>query len=678
DASSIDTIVLMLAPKDDAHAYIFFNSTNEPLPLTEDQLNNVRDLLPHVEIINSEIALNDQLPLACLLEDEQLSIYPHKVMNDISKTMKGVTLPQIGKALTEAIVKDINTVKEMLDKKAIEPIYGDAELEKKLFEVILDIHKTTRKYISELENKDRGYIEGQTAEWNKAIEDKLNLSRYWQQDESFSLTIDYKDGMLYFDIHDKTGSKYTFSERSSGLKYFLSYYIQSKAIQMSILNKNSIILMDEPDSFLSVLGQRNLLSIFESLVENDSEDGCQLIYTTHSPFLINKNFPRRICLVRKGDGEEGTQHIRSAYKKRYEPIRSALGVDCAQTLFMGESNILVEGAVDQYFIGEFIRYFSKPDNIFQLLDLNTVTLVNAGCASYIDRVLAVSQWGDEKKPDTVVIVDWDKGGRDAWKTITGNGKTKKRIDEKYVITIKNLLDGDEDKDYSIEDLIPWEIYKTAVVNYAAKWYKESFANKGKGKSDDFLSEYDGTTSTVDYVNKFFRSFIFDQDDSDRKYDKMGVAEEVINELRRQDRDGEALAPLKQTVLKLCSTVRVKLDDACYEGRKWSMKQNVKRIIKDFWHSQTKNITPNSVIRLMERLEDETKDIGDDSTNLLTAVSIISHKAGELQKGGREKFPFKELKKLLDKISANPISPKIDESKNEKQVVEEPQSESVKS
>jgi len=66
--------------------------------------------------------------------------------------------------------------------------------------------------------------------------------------------------------------------------------------------------MDEPDSFLSIAGQRNLLQVFESLVsKNLLAVSCQLVYTTHSPFLINRNFPHRLCLVRKGDGNEGTQ-----------------------------------------------------------------------------------------------------------------------------------------------------------------------------------------------------------------------------------------------------------------------------------------------------------------------------------------------------------------------------------
>ena len=186
------------------------------------------------------------------------------------------------------------------------------------------------------------------ANWNQLIDERLNLSRYWQQDDQFILRANLKKGTIFFEITDKTGAVYSFRERSSGLRYFLSYYIQAKAIERGG-DKHGIVLMDEPDSFLSVVGQRNLLSVFESLVSPDSSRRkTQLIYTTHSPFLINRNFPRRLRLVRKGDGEEGTVLVDEERVRRYEPVCSALGIDCAQTMFMGATNLVLEGPVDQY------------------------------------------------------------------------------------------------------------------------------------------------------------------------------------------------------------------------------------------------------------------------------------------------------------------------------------------
>ena len=297
-----------------------------------------------------------------------------------------------------------------------------------LFKEILEIRPDALEHLYGLKIADRGYIEGQIATWNDAITERLNLPHFWKQDEHFSLTINLKDGVLYFEIRDKTGSIYTFKERSSGLKFFLSYYIQAKAMEMTHRNQNSIILMDEPDAALSIAGQRNLLAVFESLVSPQSSgQSCQLIYSTHSPYLINRNFPRRIRVMKKEDAEEGTQHIEQARARRYEPVRTALGVDSAPSLFLGTDNILLEGATDQYILTELIRIFATPENVGNFLDLNTVVTVSADGVTNIPNVLEQSRWADEPVPPTVVIADADAKGREVVSNITGRTQGCRRL-----------------------------------------------------------------------------------------------------------------------------------------------------------------------------------------------------------------------------------------------------------
>src|SRR5581483_11186222 len=96
---------------------------------------------------------------------------------------------------------------------------------------VLRISQDTLIKLDQLGDADRGHAESLIARWNEELERRLNLSRYWQQDQEFSLRINFKKGVLYFEITDKTGAVYTFRERSSGLRYFLSYYIQAKAIE---------------------------------------------------------------------------------------------------------------------------------------------------------------------------------------------------------------------------------------------------------------------------------------------------------------------------------------------------------------------------------------------------------------------------------------------------------------
>src|SRR5690606_37409039 len=96
-----------------------------------------------------------------------------------------------------------------------------------------------------------------------------------------------------------------------------------------------------------------------------------------------RNFPQRLRLVRKGDGSEGTQYVSGATPRRHEPIRSALGVDCSESLFMGAINIVVEGPSDQKVLVAGIQKFGKPSAIDDFLDLNKVTFVSAGGVTHV-------------------------------------------------------------------------------------------------------------------------------------------------------------------------------------------------------------------------------------------------------------------------------------------------------
>ena len=347
-------LTLILAPDNGSTVAHLYLDNDSPVSLDRQKLDAVRKCLPRVEFIKSDLVISNQVPLSALLaaygEDGGGTVFDYLEAQKIARAIHSLTLADQNPQLPVEFVQTLAGWKSSLGKALVSD-QEKAELESLLFKDVMGITASTLKFVQSLPLDDRTHADSLTAKWNREIEERLNLSHYWQQDDSFAVQVNFKQGILYFEITDKTGATYTFKERSSGLRYFLSYYIQAKALEMSSRGRNAIILMDEPDSFLSIIGQRNLLAVFESLVRAESShQSCQLVYTTHSPFLINRNYPRRLRLVRKGDAEEGTQLIDSAMLRRYEPVRSALGIDCAQTLFMGATNIVVEGPTDQYLL----------------------------------------------------------------------------------------------------------------------------------------------------------------------------------------------------------------------------------------------------------------------------------------------------------------------------------------
>ena len=101
-------------------------------------------------------------------------------------------------------------------------------------------------------------------------------------------------------------------------------------------NQSEILLMDEPDAYLSNQGQQDLLKILERFARPEDGSRCdQIVYVTHSPFLINRNTGERVRVLDKGVTDEGTRVVKDVARNHYEPLRSSLGVFVAETSFIG-------------------------------------------------------------------------------------------------------------------------------------------------------------------------------------------------------------------------------------------------------------------------------------------------------------------------------------------------------
>jgi energy-coupling factor transporter ATP-binding protein EcfA2 len=238
-----------------------------------------------------------------------------------------------------------------------------------------------------------------------------------------------------------------------------------------------VLLMDEPDAYLSSVGQQDLLRALEAFAERDSEFAAdQVVYVTHSPFLINRNTAHRIRVLDKGSNEEGTRVVRDVARNHYEPLRSALGAYVAETVFVGGTNLLVEGVSDQVLLAGasslLLHYGGAP---LRLLDLNQVTIVPAGSAEAIPYMAYLARGRDEIKPACVALLDGDRAGRDAAQRLAraSDGRRKVILKETYVVILSDwakdttLELSDGVKVRTIEDLIPPAIAAEAVRGYAA-------------------------------------------------------------------------------------------------------------------------------------------------------------------------------------------------------------------
>jgi hypothetical protein len=310
---------------------------------------------------------------------------------------------------------------------------------------------------------------------NDTLRTQLNFPRWWVQDREFQLLVSPREYDLAFTIRDRTEREYAFGERSSGLRYFLSYYIQYRAHEPPG-NRPEILLMDEPDAYLSNQGQQDLLKIFDAFANPDDKtrsSSTQVLYVTHSPFLIDKNHGERIRVLDKGVGEEGTRVVRDASRNHYEPLRSAFGSFVGETTFMGNCNLIVEGQADQILLAGASSYLrSANTSELENIDLNRMTIVPAGGAPHVPYLVYLARGRDVEKPAVLVLLDSDPEGDEARAAIRRGGPKRKQIlKPEYVTQIgdlskeASLARADGKAFVELEDLIPLGICVLAVRRY---------------------------------------------------------------------------------------------------------------------------------------------------------------------------------------------------------------------
>jgi hypothetical protein len=139
--------------------------------------------------------------------------------------------------------------------------------------------------------------------------------------------------------------------RSTGLQWFLSFFLvflhEAKGE-----HDNCVLLLDEPGHSLHPLAQRDLSAFFEGLSESN-----QLIYTTHSPFLVDADRlsrARKVFVDRNGStrvsGDLLDTEGNDTKKGAGFAIRAALNLAVAEASMGGSKPVLVPGRVEQIYL----------------------------------------------------------------------------------------------------------------------------------------------------------------------------------------------------------------------------------------------------------------------------------------------------------------------------------------
>jgi len=452
-----------------------------------------------------------------------------------------------------------------------------------------------------LRNEDEGLANGIVSSMNEQLATSLNLTRWWSQDQQFTLAIAVRDYDVVFTVRDRTGSEYSFAERSGGLKYFLSYLVQFLA-HISARSGPELLLMDEPDAYLSNQGQQDLLKVFQefTLPHGEGLTG-QVVFVTHSPFLIDKNRADRIRVLDKGSGEEGARVVRDVGHNHFEPLRTALGGFVGETTFIGNCNLMLEGMTDQVYLAGMSGLLKRAGaGSTECLDLNQLTLVPAGSASHVPYMTYLARGRDADQPAVIVLLDGDKEGDAAVKALKRGGpRNKQLIRPEYVTQLKRgaVVGVESDRPegpFDIEDLIPAEIGLEAARRYLEEMEIEIPASFPKvGAISDALS---GSVGILDAIQSSFTTA-----EIDLHLEKLGFARHVLAVLADESL-GEPAVRMRARFAALFSHLTALQRTAERERSRESIASRVDREKTLFVRDHSGTPSKADVVVLLERIE----------------------------------------------------------------------------
>lgn len=138
-----------------------------------------------------------------------------------------------------------------------------------------------------------------------------------------------------------------FDDRSRGFVWFFSFLAYFNELEAAGTT-DLILLLDEPGLSLHGRAQEDLLRLIDERLAPKH----QVLYTTHSPFMVDPDNLQRVRTVI--DMERGGAKVSSEIFKADEdtafPLLAAMGVEMTQTLFVGEHTLLLEGPSDLIYL----------------------------------------------------------------------------------------------------------------------------------------------------------------------------------------------------------------------------------------------------------------------------------------------------------------------------------------
>lgn len=374
----------------------------------------------------------------------------------------------------------------------------------------------------------------------------IQINRFWSQKNiDLRLIGDHKELRLHVVDREADPNKpltqEPISDRSDGFKWFFSFYVNLSAEHGSMSRRNQLLLLDEPAIHLHPKGKRDWLSTVEETVETT-----QILYTSHSPYLVRKSHPSRIRAIELEDGGPQatvTSNILGSDEDTFEPLRESLGIGLGHSPFVSKRQIVVEGASDYYILAGVAAYYENELDR-NILDWSEIAITPAGGAT---KVPDKAVWLASEEIKYSMLLDSDSEGRDVKDDIGEKYHTLENGPERTVM----LRSSRAHQNVAIEDMFPPEFYVECFNEVYERFFEDfeqiEVEDTDEGRWEIKDEDYEGEMITEVLKDILVERGMCDEDDD---IAKVPIADVIKQRLSAGEVKEEDVADFNQILVDL--------------------------------------------------------------------------------------------------------------------------------
>ena len=277
------------------------------------------------------------------------------------------------------------------------------------------------------------------------------------------------------------------SMRGTGIRKMINL-LARLAIE-NIGTEPTIILIDEPETSLHADAQHTLRRFLEILA---TREHLQVIYTTHSPCMVNSMRPETLRLMERVENDDSacSRMMCRPYANGFSAIRSSLGMSPADSLLYAPVTIIVEGPTEHLCLPMLFARLAR-DQVPGFQDapalLGSAIIVDANGSSNIPNMTRIAEG---QGSEVVVFVDGDvkKSWRDRFELehprvpliALPDGEEFEEIVPRhlYLATVQQSVGFEKDQsDVEFEDWLEKQTKRRAFTKHVEEWISDIGADR---------------------------------------------------------------------------------------------------------------------------------------------------------------------------------------------------------